>query len=69
LANTGRWCNFVGDSRSTAADGANSVSLLLLGNCAAGSVNLGPESGGGTGTAVTDPPMSNGTFLTVAPPH
>jgi hypothetical protein len=27
--------------------------------------NLGPEGGGGTGTVVTDPPMTNGPFLTV----
>jgi hypothetical protein len=31
------------------------------------SFNLNPESGGGTGTVVTDPP--NGPFLTATPPH
>jgi autotransporter passenger strand-loop-strand repeat protein len=65
--------NYVGDTSSgtlTVSDGTNSVSLVLLGNYAAGSFNLGPESGGATGTVVTDPPLANGPFLNVtAPPH
>ena len=35
-------------------DGTNSVSLLLLGNYTAASFQLEPESGGGTGTVVTE---------------
>ncbi len=55
---------YAGDTSSgtlTVSDGANSVSLLLLGNYTAASFNLGAESGGGTGTVVTDtPPASSG---------
>jgi hypothetical protein len=43
----------------TLSDGTNSASILLLGNYAAGSFNLNPETGGGTGTVVTDPPLTS----------
>ena len=33
------------------------MSLLLLGNYTAASFSLAPESGGGTGTLVLDPPI------------
>jgi hypothetical protein len=33
---------------------------MLLGNYTAASFNLGPESGGGAGTLVTDPPAPSG---------
>jgi autotransporter passenger strand-loop-strand repeat protein len=46
----------------TVGDGTHSASILLLGNYSLASFNLGPESGGGTGTVVTDPPV-------IAPPH
>jgi hypothetical protein len=40
----------------TVTDGTHSVSVELLGNYLATTFNVGPESGGGTGTVVTDPP-------------
>ncbi len=43
----------------TVDDGTNSASILLLGNYTAGSFNLNPETGGGTGTVVTDPPLTS----------
>jgi hypothetical protein len=42
----------------------DSVSLLLLGNYTAASFNLGPKSGGGTGTVVTDPPLTSSSVIT-----
>jgi hypothetical protein len=48
-------------------DGTKSVSLLLLGNYTAASFSLGPESGGATGTVVTDPPATSNGMIT--PPH
>ena len=51
--------SYSGNSSSgtlTVTDGTHSVSILLLGNYSLASFNLGPESGGGTGTIVTDPP-------------
>jgi hypothetical protein len=50
---------YSGDASSgtlTVDDGTNSVSLLLLGNYTAGSFALGAESGGATGTLVTEQP-------------
>jgi hypothetical protein len=41
----------------TLSDGTNSASILLLGNYTA--FNLNPETGGGTGTVVTDPPLTS----------
>jgi hypothetical protein len=40
------------------ADGTHSVSILLLGNYTLASFNLGAQSGGGSGTVVTDPPLT-----------
>jgi autotransporter passenger strand-loop-strand repeat protein len=63
---------YAGDTSSgtlPVGDGTNSVSLVLLGNYTAASFNLGPESGGGTGTVVADPPLANGPFLDVTTPH
>jgi len=48
------------------SDGTHSASILLLGNYTAASFNLGAESGGGTGTVVTDPPVTNSGLI--APP-
>jgi len=50
----------------TVSDGTNSASILLLGNYSLASFNLGPESGG-TGTVVTDPPVSSNGVI--APPQ
>jgi len=63
---------YVGNTQSgtlTVGDGNHSASILLLGNYTAASFNLGPESGVGTGTVVTDPPMLNGLLLTTTLPH
>ena len=46
----------------TVGDGTHSASILLLGNYTLASFNLGAESGGGSGTVVTDPPL-------ITPPH
>jgi autotransporter passenger strand-loop-strand repeat protein len=51
----------------TVDDGTNSASILLLGNYTVGSFNLNPETGGGTGTVVTDPPPTGSGVIT--PPH
>jgi autotransporter passenger strand-loop-strand repeat protein len=62
--------DYVGNTSSgtlTVSDGTNSASLLLLGNYTAASFNLGPESGGGTGTVVTDMPLTSSSVIT--PPH
>jgi autotransporter passenger strand-loop-strand repeat protein len=40
------------------SDGTHSVSIALLGHYSAASFTLGPESGGGSGTVVTDPPIA-----------
>jgi autotransporter passenger strand-loop-strand repeat protein len=64
--------DYAGDTSSgtlTIGDGTHSASILLLGNYTAGSFNLAPESGGGTGTVVTDPPLTNTPFLTGTPLH
>ena len=45
----------------TVSDGTHSASILLLGNYTAGSFQLNPETGGGTGTVVTDPPTGLST--------
>jgi hypothetical protein len=37
-------------------DGTHSASILLLGSSSLASFNLGAESGGSSGTVVTDPP-------------
>jgi hypothetical protein len=37
-------------------DGTNFVSIALIGHYSANNFNLNPESGGGTGTVVTDTP-------------
>jgi hypothetical protein len=61
---------YVGDTSSgtlTIGDGTHSASILLLGNYSLASFNLGPESGGGTGTVVTDPPVSSNSVI--APSH
>ena len=42
----------------TLSDGTNSASILLLGNYMPNSFNLTPETGG-TGTVVTDPPLTS----------
>jgi autotransporter passenger strand-loop-strand repeat protein len=42
----------------TVTDGTHAVSLQLLGNYMAASFNLGAEGGGGTGTLITDPPVT-----------
>jgi len=47
----------------TVSDGTNSASILLLGNYTAGNFHLNPETGGGTGTVVTDPPLTSSAFL------
>jgi hypothetical protein len=52
----------------TVGDGTHSASIALLGNYTAASFNLGAESGGGTGTVVTNL-TAGGPLLTVAPPH
>jgi hypothetical protein len=39
-------------------DGTHSATILLLGNYSLASFNLGPEAGGGTGTVVTDQPVT-----------
>jgi hypothetical protein len=49
------------------ADGTHSASILLLGNYSLASFDLGAESGGGIGTVVTDPSVSNSSVIT--PPH
>jgi autotransporter passenger strand-loop-strand repeat protein len=57
---------YVGNASSgtlTVSDGTHSASVLLLGNYSLASFNLGAESGGGTGTVVTDPPLTNSAFL------
>jgi hypothetical protein len=41
----------------------HSASILLLGNCTAASFNLGAESGGGTGTVVTGPPVTSNSVI------
>jgi autotransporter passenger strand-loop-strand repeat protein len=46
----------------TVSDGTHSASILLLGNYTVASFNLGAETGGGSGTVVTDPPL-------ITPPH
>jgi hypothetical protein len=54
----------------TVGDGTHSASILLLGNYTLASFNLGAESGGGTGTVVTDPPATNdGLSPIVTLPH
>jgi hypothetical protein len=63
--------DYVGDTSSgtlTVGDGTHSASIALLGNYTAASFNLGAESGGGTGTVVTNL-TAGGPLLTVAPPH
>jgi hypothetical protein len=62
---------YAGNSSSgtlTVDDGTHSASFVLLGNYTAASFNLGPESGGGTGTVVTDPPL-NASSQPITPPH
>jgi hypothetical protein len=64
--------DYVGDTSSgtlTVSDGTHAVSLVLLGNYTAASFNLGHESGGGTGTIVTDPPVTSDASPTLTPPH
>jgi autotransporter passenger strand-loop-strand repeat protein len=51
----------------TIGDGTHSASILLLGNYSLASFNLGAESGGGTGTVVTDPPVTSNSVI--APPQ
>jgi autotransporter passenger strand-loop-strand repeat protein len=51
----------------TVGDGTHSASILLLGNYSLASFNLGAETGGATGTVVTDPPVSGSGAI--APPH
>jgi hypothetical protein len=51
----------------TVGDGTHSASILLLGNYSLASFNLGAEAGGGSGTMVTDPPLTSGSAIT--PPH
>jgi large repetitive protein len=51
----------------TVGDGSHSASILLLGNYSLASFHLGAETGGGTGTVVTDPPLTGGSVI--APPH
>jgi hypothetical protein len=50
----------------TVADGTHSASILLLGNYSLASFNLGAETGGGSGTVVTDPPLT--ASGAIAPP-
>jgi autotransporter passenger strand-loop-strand repeat protein len=50
----------------TVTDGAHTAHLALLGMYSAASFHLSPESGGGTGTVVTDPPVSSGASLLTA---
>jgi hypothetical protein len=59
--------SYVGDTSSgtlTVSDGTHSASIELLGNYTAASFNLGPETGGGTGTVVIDPPVTNAAVIT-----
>jgi autotransporter passenger strand-loop-strand repeat protein len=61
---------YVGNTSSgtlTVSDGTHSASILLLGNYSLASFNLAPEGGGGTGTIVTDPPLTGSSV--VVPPH
>ena len=50
----------------TVEDDTNSASILLLGNYSLASFNLNAEAGG-TGTVVTDPPVTSSGVIT--PPH
>jgi autotransporter passenger strand-loop-strand repeat protein len=47
----------------TVGDGTHSASILLIGNYSLASFHLGAESGGGTGTVVTDPPVSSNSVI------
>jgi autotransporter passenger strand-loop-strand repeat protein len=52
--------DYLGDTSSgtlTVSDGTHSASILLLGNYTLASFNLGAETGGGSGTVVTDAPL------------
>jgi hypothetical protein len=63
--------NYVGNSSSgtlTVTDGTHSASIQLLGNYTAASFNLGPESGGGAGTIVTDPPLTTNSAVVAVHP-
>jgi trimeric autotransporter adhesin len=51
----------------TVGDGTHSASILLLGNYTLASFNLGAETGGASGTLVTDPQVASGSAIT--PPH
>jgi autotransporter passenger strand-loop-strand repeat protein len=54
----------------TVSDGTHSASILLLGNYTVASFHLGPESGGGAGTVVTDASVITGASAPLAsPPH
>jgi hypothetical protein len=62
------WGNIVHHNCVTLCrDITHSASILLLGNYSLASFNLNPEAGGGTGTVVTDPPVTSGGVIT--PPH
>jgi hypothetical protein len=45
------------------AEAAKTVEAEVLGNYTAGSFHLGAESGGGTGTMVTDPPVTGSDVI------
>jgi hypothetical protein len=64
--------SFAGNTSSgilTVKEGTHSASIELIGNYTAATFNLGPESGGGTGTVVTDPPVTSNGASPLAPPH
>jgi hypothetical protein len=49
-------------------DGTHSATILLLGNYSLASFNLGPETGGGTGTVVTDQPVTGSPASLITQP-